>query len=99
MPTMAQQPAQSASGAPSPEDCMPSMCQFFGASAYYAQRFESALKDFLLILAELAQDPKFDFSEKNLDRNTMGTVLRKLRDVVSLRGGDWIDKAPRGSAL
>jgi hypothetical protein len=75
----------------SPDDCMSSLCELFGAAAYYAQRFEAALKDFLLVYSQLVNDTATaDALQAMLEKKTMGHLLRRIRDVVIIRS-DWPD--------
>jgi hypothetical protein len=74
----------------SPDDCMSSLCELFGAAAYYAQRFEAALKDFLVVYSQLVNDTaNADALQTRPTKKTMGHLLRRIRDVVIIRS-DWL---------
>jgi hypothetical protein len=68
----------------SDEDRVIDICMFFGAAAYYAQFFEAAIADFLIAYRKLPipgmVDKGTNLDEESLDKNTMGMLLRKLRN-------------------
>lgn len=64
------------------------VCTFFGTAAYYAQFYEDALASLLTEFTRLAKAMKLEIDPKtgidNLDRNTLGMLLGKLRVIFEI---------------
>ena len=71
-----------------------SICMFFGSAAYYAQFFEAALADFLVVYNKLVKKHLLQAEivtlEETLHKKTMGALLKELEKVVEIADPDVI---------